>query len=165
MKKTKKNNKPKKRSSSVIFEQTRHYHRLQPDIVTDKFLEIVSNNLLEWARNDKDALILSEFYVELGVSGQTIRAWKKRNPSFAKAVTLAKMAISVRRQKGMLRKELAERPVWRSLPLYSESWKDGEDYKKLHEWEASVKTEEEEKKATTYVINMPDFKKKEDSGE
>jgi len=120
-------------------------------------IEFFAEKLLDWALHDDTALMLREFFVVNGISPGSVLRWSKRSKLFKAAYEMAKTAIGIRREKGVMFRKFPETSTIRSLPLYSVSWTEGEDWKLLEEWRASLKNIEEEKKPTVFNITVPSF--------
>ena len=155
--KTKKPNTKVKRNKQLVVEEIIDLLSLQPRPITRKFIERISYEIVKWAKEDPDALVMLKFYADHGFSDRDAQRWAKKFPIWQRARNAAKSYISARRQIGMLKRKYSERGVMVSLPVYGESWEFGEDYSKLKEWESGLRTKEEEKGPQTFVINMPSF--------
>lgn len=94
----------------------------------DKFIDRLAEELIYWARNDEEALRISDFHWNRNICDDTYYAWVKKFETLGKAHKLAMNAIASRREKGMLKKTMSESGVLRSLykfdPMYAEIRQD-----------------------------------------
>jgi hypothetical protein len=87
-------------------------------------IDRLADDIVDWARNDDDALKLSEFYLAKGIHGQTWYAWCKRFPRLQIAHDCAKEWIGIRREKGALKGKLSPQVVMYTMPFYDKQWED-----------------------------------------
>jgi hypothetical protein len=124
--------------------------------ITNRYLENLAVDLIEWSKNDK-SIILKEFFAVRGVLKEVFYRWCKTYPPLKDAHEIAKSFIAIRREKGGLTKQYDTTMIMRSMPMYDDEWKEFE------EWRASLKNKEEEKSRRQVVI-IEKFVE-EDSGE
>ena len=112
--------------------------------VADAFIEDLAYQLAKWAHEDKDAIILEDFLSARRISWNAFANWEKRMPMLREAHEFALMCIGCRRERGALYKKMSENVVLKSMPAYSQRWKE------LHEWYSHL-TEERESRGTINV--------------
>lgn len=100
--------------------------------VSDGYLQILATEWITVAKSNDDMLTLEEFYIMKDVSESTVQGWMKRSPELKAAHDHVMMIIAVRREKGMLKKELDSSGTQRSLTSYSPRWKA------MKEWEIQM---------------------------
>jgi len=156
--------KPKKSSSTpkkvdnALYEEHLDINTFKRTPISCTSIKKLASELVQWARNDPDALIIKQFYVKHGLCGTTIKLWCEKYPEWAKAIKIAKMAIGTRRELGAMKREFSEGMVKNSLPFYGDSWNVDEDYKKLEEWRAELRKAIAEAKGTGEVhVHMDSF--------
>lgn len=159
--KTPKPNTPPKPSRAFVFQDYLQATQIRKSKELKERLEKLADKLVEWALTCDDAIILREFYVENGLNPMLAM----KNKKFKKAHELAKLAIGVRREKGTMLKRFSESTL-RSLPLYSPSWTEGEDWKKLEEWRSNLRKSADEQKGDTIIkVEMPSYLEKDKKDE
>ncbi len=112
-------------------------------------IDRLADDIVDWARNDVDALILSEFYLAKGIHGQTWYAWCKRFPRLQLAHDCAKQLIGIRREKGALKGKYNMPMVMWSMPMYDKEW-EAETIRR-----AALKDGDKEGKSSVTVIMNP----------
>ena len=105
--------------------------------ISEHGLEILGVEFVNWARDDEDALIIEDFFNLRGVPDRALRKWLERSEKFQMIYESGKRFISSRREKGALRRGLAEGMVMRSMPKFDRSWKE------LEEWRSGLRTKEQ----------------------
>lgn len=87
-------------------------------------IERLANEITEWARDDDQALKLSQFYLKKGIGGVTWRSWCKRFPQLQEAHDVAKELIGDRREIGALTYKYHYGVVAYTMPFYDKQWED-----------------------------------------
>jgi hypothetical protein len=113
--------------------------------VTEAFIDRISNELLNWAQNDNDALKLTEFFNKKRIPKSTWEAWN-RYPIFKAARALAVEALGNRREKGAITRKYDATTINVMMPLYDSDWKENV------EWRAKLKSESETAQVPQTVI-------------
>lgn len=88
----------------------------------------------------------------------TVERWCGQSPKFHAAIEMAHQALGDRIYEGGLNRKYDSSLVGRGLARYDREWK------KLEEWRSNLKKQEQEEKTTTFNINIPQFKGKNDDG-
>jgi len=128
-------------------------HRLTPAPIL--FIEKLSEQIVEWAYNNEDALVLDRFWFSKGISTMVIYNWRKKHKVLDNACLLAKQMIGIRREEGGLTKKLDSNMVTRTAAMYSLDWKA------LEEWRAKINQKEDKSDTSniTFVLEQfPDSK-------
>lgn len=89
---------------------------------SENWIKQLAYDLLQWAENDEDALVLDEFYTRKHIRATDINRLNERWPYLLEAKELAKRFIGIRREKGALKRKLDAGMVMQSMPLYSVDW-------------------------------------------
>ena len=140
MNKTKKNNNEKTEVVKPFFEDHIDTRTMRKIPVTIEYINELGKHLVKWASFNDDALLLTQFYVENGLSGDSVRRFGERSPLWKKAIKTAKMAIGVRRELGALKKKYSENVVLKTLAFYGSSWDgDQEDWKAMETWRSDLR--------------------------
>ncbi len=92
--------------------------------MSDKGIERLANELVEWAQKDPDALKLSQFHFDKGISYKTWGEWRNKFPELQQAVNDAKQIIGNRRETGALKNKLNAGMVHYSMSFYDPEWKE-----------------------------------------
>jgi len=114
--------------------------------VTNAFLERFSNELLVWARDNQNALKISQFYLDKGISDNTFYRWIKNYPIMKEAHAHAMRLIGNRRETGAITKGYDRHMVEMMMPHYDSDWK------LMVEWRNKMKAENDEKALTKIVV-------------
>ena len=110
------------------------YHMTQP------IAEALAEDMFDWVCKEReDALTLEEFAQARGIPLRLMRDWRDRFPCIARAYKDVKTYVGNNREVGMLKKKLSERGVLRSMPMYSEKWKE------LEQWYSTLSDQEQER--------------------
>lgn len=99
--------------------------------VTEAFIERFSFDLVTWARKD-DSIVFEDFLIEKGMEDRTFYRFASKYEQLGIAHRFAIMCLSARREKGGLRNELNAAMIMKSMPMYSQKWRD------LLEWTAKI---------------------------
>lgn len=97
---------------------------LQMFPANDEFKERLALELVTWARENKNALFLDEFYDLKGIIPETVIFWSKRSEKLKEAVRTAKRIIGRRRELGAMNNELNAATVHYTMPHYSDIWRE-----------------------------------------
>jgi len=90
--------------------------------ITQAFIERFSTDLVNWAYNDQDALIISQFYLGKGISPQTFYRWVNKYELIKDANEIAKRCIGNRREIGALKKKYSESMILQRQCAYDPEW-------------------------------------------
>lgn len=90
--------------------------------VTQSFIERFSADLVKWAYNNNDALIISQFYLGKGISSQTYYRWVNQHSALKEAHETALLCIGNRREIGALKRQFSEAMVVRRQHAYDAEW-------------------------------------------
>lgn len=97
--------------------------------ITESALMALARELVDWARNDKEALSLGHFFAERGISRGVFQGWRERYPLFNEAMALALCFIAHRREAGAITKKYDASIIAFMQPHYSPEWKEQLDYR------------------------------------
>lgn len=109
--------------------------------VSEAYLEKLFGDLLQWALNDEDALVMSAFFSKRGIGSDDIRRWRNRFTFVDSAYKFALSVVGSRREHGALKKNLDAGMVRYTMPAYGDkefSWTE------LEEWRAKMRAKESE---------------------
>jgi len=119
------------------------------------FIEKLASQVVEWAYNDEEALILDYFWIGKGIPTTSIVRWRKKHPELNEAFLLAKNIIGMRREVGGLTRKLDGNMVSKTAANYSVEWKE------LEEWRSNLNKKDEKSDTSniTFVLEQfPDSK-------
>lgn len=97
--------------------------------INPAFIEKLAAEEVAWALNTEDALVFEEFLMLKGIGQSTFYKWLHAHESLAKAHNFAMMVIGVRREKGAINRKFDANIILKSLPIYSESWRNLEEWR------------------------------------
>ena len=104
--------------------------------LSEEFVRTLERDLLEWALNDPDALVIGDFYSERGFHKSRWYDWIKKYPNLGNAWDVAKALIAGRREKGALQNTLNAAVVIKWQALYDD------EVLKLEERRALLRSQE-----------------------
>lgn len=117
------------------------------------FIEKLASQLIAWARNDKDALVLEEFILNKGISKKVYYAWLPKYPILQNAHEDALAFLSFRREKGGLTRKLDSSMIQKSMPMYCDKWRG------LAEWQSKLNSDDKNQgKIEVIIQQIPDSK-------
>lgn len=90
--------------------------------ITQAFIERFARELTEWAYNDNEALIISQFYLGKGISPQTYYRWINQHNTLKEAHETAMLCIGNRREIGALKRKFSEAMVTQRQHAYDAEW-------------------------------------------
>ena len=113
----------------------------------------ICEQLCDWAINDKEALKISLFFNDRGITWDVVDDWRKKFPNFDAAYKIALQAIGDRREIGAVKRILDSNIVKYTLPLYDEGVRKMELERAL----LKIKAEEElaQESRTKYIVMPP----------
>ncbi len=157
------NNTKKTQKPSPFYDQYRDLFTLKMKPIPEIFIEKIAVELIDWAKNNKDALVLRDFFHEKGIPVSSYKQWAQRNEVLRQAVEEAKYLIGSRREKGAIKRQYDVNMIRSSLFIYDPEWKEVEEYQA----ELRHKIEESNKEIQWVINQFPETtivpkKKKED---
>lgn len=108
--------------------------------VPKSFLDQLAKELISWAINDKDAIILSQFFYERGIPHATFHSWLRTDSDFKNIYETAKRIIGNRRESGAITRKYEAGMIKASMSMYSDDWKELEDYRSEQRQKRDEKT-------------------------
>ena len=117
--------------------------RLKP--AADGTISHFARELVEWAEQPEN-LVFKQFLCENRISQKAFENWLKRSEELREAKQYALMVLAARREHGAIKKDFDPSFVKFTLPLYDP------DYKKLEEWRASLKKDDDDESETKVVV-------------
>ncbi len=104
-----------------------NYFFMKEEPVSDAAIERYADMMLEWAKNDPDALKVSQFFGIHDIPTSTFYDWKDRNPYLAKCYEQVKIHIGNRRFMDIYRGKADRYVATHGLRDYCDEWKRNED--------------------------------------
>jgi len=101
------------------------------------YLERFKIEMIEWFEQQEDVLIFEEFLRYKRLSRVCMANFMSRDKELEIAREYVRMLLAIRRERGGLTKKLDPGMIERSMPMYSEEWKD------LQIWRSQLKAEQE----------------------
>ena len=106
------------------FDQYRDLYSFMMKPVSETFVDKLAEDLIAWARDDKDALILSQFFYIKGIGYDMVQKWSHKHEKLAMAFSEAKRLIGNRREVGAVKKHFEPGMVKTSMRMYHKEWED-----------------------------------------
>lgn len=119
--------------------------------VNEAYLETLAIEMLDWITKNTDVLIFEEYLVAKSILANQWNRWCNRVPRLQQYYDQALMILSTRREKGAITKKYDSGLIERSMPMYSQRWKE------LQVWRSKLNAEEDAKKSKVEVIVMEKF--------
>jgi hypothetical protein len=114
--------------------------------VSERYIDRLAEELVKWARDDEEALKLSQFLIKNGIGDSDFYRFLDRNAKLKQAHAFALEAIGNRREIGALKRKLDSNMVFASMPHYDKDWRY------LTEWKAKLKDAQE--RGHVFTIEM-----------
>lgn len=102
--------------------------------ITQGFIDRISQELIQWAQNDPDAIKLSQFYTKKRIPRHSFYGWVKY-PIFKDAKELTLEIIGARRELNTLKREYDASTNNQMMHIYDPEWKEHREYQDLKEKE------------------------------
>ena len=115
-------------------------------LVTDRRLDQYAEDIYDWALNDPDALKVTQFYLERGISRENWNRWMDMHEGLSKAYNTAIHLIGNRRESGAVKRKFAEGIVSSTMHRYDPEWRESE------EWRATLRQEKPEENKKTFIV-------------
>lgn len=107
--------------------------------ITNEWKDRLAKELIDWAVNNKKALILNQFFGQKGISTDAVHRWRKNYPAFDEACRFAIQQIGMRREVGSLTRKFDGPTFFKTAYKYSP------DFKVTAEWQQDLKQKSDEK--------------------
>jgi hypothetical protein len=121
--------------------------------ITNIYLDDICNELVLWAKENDEALLLSQYFLEKGLSQSTVDKWSRDFPKFKQAKETAKNFIANRREIKALNNKINTAVYLRTHYLYDDNWW------KMSERLAKIKANAENpNKDTKYTVIVDSYK-------
>lgn len=124
--------------------------RMKP--VSESFLQQIAGELLAWAYNNKDALILRDFFHDKGIPARSAARWAQKHQVLKQAMEEAKYMLGSRREKGAVKREYEPGMIRAVQHQYDPEWRKDEI------WRAELKQKQDERSSQIKLeVIMPKF--------
>lgn len=114
--------------------------------VDDRFKDMLAQKLIKWAKEDENALKLSQFFLDNGISDDVVERWEKKHEGLRLAKKVAKQLIGNRREVGAMNRQFDSSMVKFTMPLYDPDWKG------VEEWKSKLRVENEVQNESRIVV-------------
>lgn len=131
--------------ASPWLEEYEDCFTFQTKPVTQMFLERLSHDLIEWAKAEKRAFKLSQFYINKGIPKNTFFRWCDKYPILGNAKETAMSLLADRREIGAIDKKLDSKMILMNLHQYDSDWDA------VHKYHSDLKVDNEDK---SHVFNI-----------
>lgn len=92
--------------------------------VTEAFIERISSEMVLWAKDNPEALKISQFYSHKGISRPTFEKWCQKYPVMKSAKEQAMLFIGDRRETGAVTNKLNSKIVMHTMHFYDDDWRN-----------------------------------------
>jgi len=157
MSKTIKHNMSDKRLPIVVSDFYRNVYTQRQMPISILFIERLAADLIKWAQEDDDALVLRDFIHLKGIPEKTFYRWAKKHKVLANAKTEALSRIGARRERGVIKKLYDPKPIMYRQHRYDPTWKEDEVWRNNLKKEAHQNNEGD----VTYKIVVDNYKDEE----
>jgi len=123
--------------------------RMKP--VSERFIEQLALELIDWVKNNDDALKIEQFLVEHNICKSDLMRWIDKHPALSDAYAFAKMALGCRREIGGLKRKYDGSIVSFTMPQYDEAWV------KNVEWRSNLKASQEQQIPEIKIVVLEKF--------
>lgn len=108
------------KKDSHVTEEYLNYisHSIEP--ATNGYFKRLAIELITWAREDKEALIMAQFYLMKGISERTYYKWLDKYPELAEAHEVAVGFLANRREVYLFKQD--NNSVRYMMPQYAKLW-------------------------------------------
>ena len=96
--------------------------RMHP--LTERFLEKLSSDIVQWAHTNKDAIRIEDFLSLKGIPVMTYYRWVKKYPILAEAHEEASQRIACNRERLGLEGKLNPGFIERTMPIYCQQYRE-----------------------------------------
>lgn len=97
--------------------------------VNETFIERLGDELIKWATESEDALVMTQFLRLKGIPSSTAAKWLNKYEHFRLRWQEARIAIGDRREMGMIKKKYDVNAIRPVMHHYSKVWKKSEEFK------------------------------------
>lgn len=145
-------NETKKTTKVVFLDEYRNLNTWKMTHINQAFIDAFARDMLAWASDhDKAQLKISDFYLERGVSNDTMMRWIRKFDNLKDAYDAAKMIIGNRREKGGLKNYYNASLVATSMVHYDPEWRE------FYEWKSKLRQNNEQYEEKKMVIELRNF--------
>ena len=127
--------------------------------VSESIVRQIATDLTTWAKTNKNALKLSEFYLDRGIPNSTFYFFKKKFPFFNEAIGTALEILGNRREIGAVRKKFDAGMISSQMAKYDKSWWGLE----VQRAELKARTQHKGDGNTTYKIIVDSYKEEDET--
>lgn len=138
---------------SKFLEEYKDCYKNETRILTEAFLERFSIEMVNWAKDNQDALFIGEFSRSKGISPARVLDWCSKFPIMKKAYDETLSLICENREKGALTRKYDSGSVFKVHGMYSP------EYKEFLKWQSMQK---DQQSSGSITINLPDITSKKD---
>lgn len=128
---------------------------MKPKPIHKDYLHHMAVELVECAKN-KQIYSINGYAVLKGIRSQELLQFAQRYPFLKEAIDYARMVCALHREEGALKNELNAAWVAKTQPLHDP------EFKKLEEWRASLRNQDDKEKTKIEVIIPPIVKVQEE---
>jgi hypothetical protein len=108
------------KNGSHVTEEYLNYISHSKEPATDSFFQRLAIELVTWAREDKQAFIMAQFYLMKGINEPTYYRWVNKYPELAGAHDVAIAFLANRRELYLFKQDNAS--VRYMMPQYAKLW-------------------------------------------
>lgn len=142
--------------------------KIQP--MTEAGIDRICKELVDWAKNNKDALRIQDFHISKGINDSTYCKWKHRHENLKIAHETAMNYLAARREVGALNRKYSESMVIKMQHMYDPKWEEVRQREKQDKIDIAIAVKKAtmemgESKPQVIVLSELEFKKREECKE
>lgn len=126
-------------ANTPFLDEYRDLYTYKKKPVSLPFIERIVIDMFNWAKNNKNALVMHDFFIERGIPLSTVQKWTAKFEIFREALKDTKLVLGSRREKGALKREYDANMVRTVMHRYDPEWREAEV------WRAELKQKQDEK--------------------
>jgi len=134
------------KKKTIVVDEYYDWKIMAKTPITEKRMNAIAHELYEWARDCATAYKISQFFSMKGIGANTWEGWLDKFEIIREAHSEALRMIGDRREIGAIEKKFEPGMIASSMAHYDKTWK------RLAEWRAKLRTENEENKTKVVVI-------------
>ena len=152
-----KHNKSEKKGPKYWMEEYTNLYTQRKHPISILFIERIAEELVLWAKNDKNAFKLSQFYLDKGIPHSTFHYLLGKHKTLKEAYESARLIIGNRREIGAIKNNYNVNMISSRQHAYDPDWKKDAEWRN----ELRIKAHQKGDTETNYTIVFEDFGEKE----
>lgn len=130
----------------------------------EDMIERLAEDIIQWATEDEDALVISEFIVLKNIPHATYYDWLNTYPNLKEAHTEALRRIAIRREKGIINRKYDVKATLMRMHVYDPEWRKDEEWRAANRAKAQHEAKGDSSSITFVVEEFKGNKKEDENG-